>query len=158
MFQIKREKHPNLVLVRGLPGSGKSTYANKIQLKHSAGEADHFEADMFHVKDGEYLFDQKNVRHAHMWCQAQTARSLYNGKTVIVANTFITFGELYPYIKIAKDFGAEVFIVECIGKFGNVHNVPEEVLEKMYNNWDDLEIFKGADRHEIDGVIVNCIR
>ena len=48
-----------LILVRGVPGSGKSTFAAKV-----FPGAFHVENDMFHVKDGEYRFDfnkQKDV-------------------------------------------------------------------------------------------------
>jgi predicted kinase len=39
-----------LILVRGCPGSGKSTFAKLLGGKH-------IEADMFFMKDGEYQFD-----------------------------------------------------------------------------------------------------
>ena len=39
-----------LYIVRGIPGSGKSTFAKSLG-------GTHFEADMFFMKDGEYKFD-----------------------------------------------------------------------------------------------------
>ena len=39
------------ILVRGVPGSGKSTFAAKV-----FSGAFHVENDMFHVKDGKYRF------------------------------------------------------------------------------------------------------
>ena len=39
-----------LVLVRGLPGSGKSTYARSLGYPN-------FEADMFFIKDGKYVYN-----------------------------------------------------------------------------------------------------
>lgn len=48
-----------LTLIRGLPGSGKSTMAKFI-----AGDTDavHLEADMYFIKDGEYKFEQTQIK------------------------------------------------------------------------------------------------
>ena len=54
-----------LILLRGLPGSGKSTFAKSIS-NESTG---HIESDMFFVKDGEYKFDGSKIKDAHNWCQ-----------------------------------------------------------------------------------------
>jgi predicted kinase len=43
-----------LTIVRGLPGSGKSTYAKSLNVFH-------IEADMFCMKDGKYEFDAERV-------------------------------------------------------------------------------------------------
>ncbi len=51
----------NLYIVRGLPGSGKSTFAKFV--------GDSFvEADMFFMKNGKYEFDMSKIRDAHSWC------------------------------------------------------------------------------------------
>ena len=56
-----------LILLRGIPGSGKSTFAKSIS-NESTG---HIESDMFFIKDGEYKFDgsriNKNVTLEHLY-------------------------------------------------------------------------------------------
>lgn len=113
-----------LILVRGLPGSGKSTFARRILAMSDFDTADnttHIEADMFHYVNGEYKYKQSNLRYAHLWCQSITACALHKGRDVIVSNTFTTFDEIYPYIKIAKDFDVEVIIIECDSEYENTH-------------------------------------
>ena len=44
-----------LYIVRGVPGSGKTTYSKQLGIFH-------VEADMFHMKDGEYRWDPKRVK------------------------------------------------------------------------------------------------
>jgi len=111
-----------LILVRGLPGSGKSTIAKSIR-------GEHLETDMFWGPD--YKFDMSRIKEAHEWCQHMTRNALGLYDVVIVSNTFTTAFELLPYFDIAKEFKIRPQIILCQGSFGNVHNVPQEVLEKM---------------------------
>lgn len=50
-----------LRIVRGLPGSGKSTFAKKFGVAH-------FEADMYHIQDDEYKWIGSRTKLAHEWC------------------------------------------------------------------------------------------
>ena len=121
-----------LVLIRGLPGSGKSTMA-----KSMAGY-DHYEADMFFVRDGEYRYDAVRIKDAHEWCQRKAREALADGKRVVVSNTFTRRFEMEPYFVMARAFGAGLRIVEATGKWENVHGVPEEVVERMRKRWEHV--------------------
>ena len=46
----------NLYIVRGLPGSGKSTFARSIAKPYQI-----FEADQYFMKKGKYNFDETNA-------------------------------------------------------------------------------------------------
>ena len=122
-----------LVLIRGLPGSGKSTMAKALQ---KAG-FEWFEADSYHLNDeGDYCYIPANVRAAHEWCQRETFKALANGKRVVVSNTFTRRFEMEPYFEMAKTFGIEPNILESTGNWPNVHGVPAEVVEKMRQRWE----------------------
>jgi uridine kinase len=55
----------NLILVRGAPGSGKSTFV-KNYMKDLTRRFAHYEADMYFIdKDGEYRFDGSKIKRAH---------------------------------------------------------------------------------------------
>ena len=122
-----------LYLVRGLPGSGKSSFV-KHQL-HAL--VNHYEADMyFHNNDqNEYQFDASKLGAAHAWCQAATRRSLVSGFDTWVSNTFTTAKELKPYFEIAKETDSAVVCMTLHGNFKSVHGVPEEAMERMRNRF-----------------------
>ena len=129
---------PTLYIVRGLPGSGKSTFVKQNLLK-SIPNTKHFEADMYFEKDGEYKYDPKLIKNAHQWCLEQTKNALKDGHNVAVSNTFTQQWEIQPYLDLANSLGVEVKVIKAEGRFKNVHGVPDEVLKKMEQRWHNVE-------------------
>lgn len=122
-----------MTICRGLPGSGKTTIAKQL-LYHArvAGrKCNHYEADMYFMRDGVYQFDMNNLADAHDWCRSSVEDCMQEGCDAIVSNTFTTIRELRPYFEIAKEFGVVPNVILCQSNFGSVHNVPPETLEKM---------------------------
>jgi predicted kinase len=126
-----------LILVRGISGSGKTTYAKKL-IKDDP-TLSHYEADMYFSQDGEYKFVPSKLKEAHAWCFAETEIDLLFGKSVIVSNTFTQKWEIQPYIELGKKMKAEVIIKKATGNYQNVHGVPVETLDKMKARWEDLD-------------------
>lgn len=125
-----------LILVRGIPGSGKSTFAkNQFCLQD---EFIHLEADMFFTDHfGNYNFNRALLSTAHSWC-IETARIFMNhGIDVVVSNTFTTHKEMKPYIEHAEKIGAPVFVYRLTNNYGSIHNVPEDVIENMKARFQD---------------------
>ena len=120
-----------LILIRGLPGSGKSSLARRL----IDGNSEHLEADQYFMNEGIYEFDANKLRYAHEWCKDKTQYFLRLDKRVIVSNTFSTSKELKPYFLIAKDFGIVPTVLHCQNSFGSIHNVPEETILKMKGRW-----------------------
>ena len=118
----------NLIIVRGIPGSGKTTFAELICDTV-------FSADDYHTdKDGNYNWKPENVGKAHEWCQSQTRAAMERGlPKICVANTSTIEKEMKPYRRLASKYGYKVFSIVVENRHGgtNVHDVPQETLEKM---------------------------
>lgn len=122
-----------LVLIRGLPGSGKSTIARAM-----AGYV-HYETDQYFVDaNGVYRFDPANLKDAHQWCQVCVDDELAGGVNVVVANTFTQRWEMQPYLNMAKRMGIKVRVITAKGQFESIHNVPAEKIEAMRQRWEDF--------------------
>lgn len=122
----------SLYLLRGLPGSGKSTLAKSLG-------AEHFEADMFFVKGGEYKFDAALLRDAHKWCKDSVEECMALGHgSIVVSNTFTQEWEMKAYYDLAEAHGYTVFSLIVENRHGGVneHGVPEDKLEQMKNRFE----------------------
>lgn len=121
-----------IILARGLPGLGKTTFAESIC--ETVFSADQYFEDVF----GNYNFNADKLGIAHAMCQKNTELAMSHGKeTICVANTFTTSREMKPYFELAEKYGYTVFSVIVENRHGgvNVHNVPAETLEKMQNRF-----------------------
>ena len=121
----------NLILLRGLPGSGKSTFAKRICDQH-------VEADMYFMEGGEYKFDATKLKLAHEWCQNVTEEWMKKGYNVVVSNTFTQSWEMDAYYELAKKYDYQVnsLIVENRHMGVNEHGVPADKLEQMKNRFE----------------------
>lgn len=119
-----------LYLVRGLPGSGKSTFARQLAGRDKA----HIEADMyFDALVSGYKFDPTKLGAAHAWCQNRVELYIRNGMDVVVSNTSTTEKEVAVYQAIADKYNARFVSMIIENRHGgvNVHGVPEDKLEQM---------------------------
>lgn len=118
-----------LMLIRGLPGSGKSTVAKLFD------KALHFEADMYFLDaDGNYHFDASKIKNAHNWCRHSVMDAMKEGHPiVVVSNTFTQEWEMEVYYLLAEELGYRVIsmIVENRHEGKNIHGCPDDKIEQM---------------------------
>lgn len=132
-----------LILVRGLPGSGKSTFAQTIIDLAGAGAKNSIvtvAADDFMVDaDGNYKFDPSRLSYVHDECQRFVKAAMNFGiNTIIVHNTFTQEWEMNPYFALAEQYKYEVTSIVVENRHGNksIHDVPDERVEKMRDRFD----------------------
>jgi len=134
IFITGLEQMGKLLIVRGIPGSGKSTIGQ--QLEKDEGYM-HVEADMYFQRpSGEYAFNPNKIKDAHEWCQATVRQAMCDGMKVVVTNTFTRTWEYAPYLQMAEAYGYESDIIVANGRYQNVHDVPEAQVQRMLERFE----------------------
>lgn len=130
-----------LFLVRGLPGSGKTSFASAIWNDYAVCEADKF----FYDKEGNYNFDPTKLKEAHAWCINEVESKMIEHQNnqqyypeIAVSNTFTQEWEMENYFKLAEKYGYKVVSLIIENRHGsqNIHGVPEEKLQIMKNRFE----------------------
>lgn len=129
-----------VIIARGLPGSGKSTW-----LDRNYPDAVVCSADFYHMVEGEYRFDPRNAGKAHADCLRSYLKALelltvQAPQTVVaVDNTNTTAHEISPYLRLAEVFDCDYEIAWidvplkiCLQR--QTHNVPLQTMLRMAHN------------------------
>ena len=141
---------PILVLIRGLPGVGKTTSAKELKAVQELNGRNviRVSADDFMLgRNGKYEFMPVRLSSCHAACQrvVETAMNL-NADMVIVDNTFSQRWEMVAYFDLAKLFKYQLEIrtvssddltdEELAAR--NTHGVPVEGIANMRARWENL--------------------
>jgi predicted kinase len=124
-----------VVVLRGIPGSGKSTFVESQSGPDDmvVASADHYFLDEF----GVYNFDASKLPEAHGQCLRVFLMAVLDGCSLIVVdNTNISTTEISPYMAIAAAYGyaAEIVTIDCpldVALQRQTHNVPEQTMRRM---------------------------
>jgi predicted kinase len=125
--------HNSLILLRGLPGSGKTTLAKVLSENNTYPV---FSVDDYFTDEitGEYLFNFKDNHLAYKECEELSKDAMQQSiSKIFVHNTFTMDWELEPYFKLASEFNYTLFVVtvENYHLHKNTHEVSDEQLHKM---------------------------
>eukprot|EP00118_Oscarella_pearsei_P026888 m.310543 g.310543 ORF g.310543 m.310543 type:complete len:1493 (+) comp52446_c0_seq1:108-4586(+) len=133
----------SLVLLRGLPGSGKSTVAKSLR---SDSKAEICSADDYRYSSQGYAFNQSRLVDVHRQCFLKCIELVGQGcPMVIIDNTNSHLWEYAVYERLGHVCGYQVKVVEIacpdqamVGRFAgrNVHSVSIDVSMKMWKGWE----------------------
>lgn len=136
-----------VIIMRGVPGSGKSTYA-----KASFPGAVICSADDFFTKDGVYRFDGAKIGMAHAECFSKFMRAITAPLElqIIIDNTNTQLWEMAPYRAVAHHFGHGVRIIRMacdpeIAASRCVHDVPWNSVMNMQSRMENTPSFWGGE-------------
>ena len=130
------------IVLRGLPGSGKSTFAKRLAAEHGYL---HLEADQHFMVNGTYRFDPPRLADAHAVVARDVLAALQAGQRVVVANTHVRLWEMAAVVGAAQLSGRTICFVECQGAWPNVHGLTEAVLAAMRQRREQLPaVFDGV--------------
>lgn len=131
--------HSRCVILRGIPGAGKSTLCESLV----ADGLHNFvvSADAYFVRDGRYEFDPKKLGEAHGECLRQFAAACLAGSAgsrLIVDNTNVNAIEIAPYYALGVAYGLQPTIVTIVADPAkaaarNRHGVPAHVIASKHD-------------------------
>ena len=115
-----------LYVIRGLPGSGKTSFAKSLNLNF-------YEADQYFERFNNGKFDHKLLKKAHQYCYESVKQELEKGQSAIVSNTMTSEIEILEYQNLAKELNIRFIslILENRHDGVSIHNVPKNSIENM---------------------------
>ena len=125
----------SLILLRGIPGSGKTTLGKTILRCVITDNPEVLSADdYFTDENGNYNFDATKLKLAHESCKNRCEEKMKKSfSRIVVANTFTQEWEMKSYFDLADTYNYQVYSVIVENRHGNqnVHNVPDIKIEEM---------------------------
>lgn len=121
-----------LILLRGLPGAGKSSLAKVL----SENTWPVFSVDDYftNTADGTYRFEFDKNHLAYKACEENCRKAMRNGtQKIFIDNTLTLEWELQAYFKLAVEYNYLVYVctVENYHQQKNTHGISDVQMEKM---------------------------
>lgn len=163
------ERRPCLVLVAGLPGTGKSTVAGALKEEgdFNVVDSDVVRKELAGVDPeadassdwGEGLYTEERTRATYEEARRRAAEALFRGERVCVDATFSDRERRRPFVELAVDYGVPLVVLHCRldagivrerieAREGDPSDADWEIFERVRENWDDFD--DATDRFRVD--------
>lgn len=139
-------------ILRGLPGSGKSTFVKSHSHNTWGMDNVHISADKHMVDaDGNYAYDVTKLRQNHQLCRDEFYEALRNcdplePKAIYVDNTNMEAWEYQAYMDMVHDYNHEpdcnarwqVFVLTVHNHHNgkSIHDVPDDKVQFMASKYE----------------------
>lgn len=125
------DKELNLIIIRGISGAGKSSFA-QLLVNNFSCKADYFEADKWMTdQNGNYQFNTANLGFCHDRCKYHVEQAMIFEKSVIIlSNTSTSLKEVQYYLDLAAEYGYKVtsVVMEKYHNNKDIHGLNEDTL------------------------------
>lgn len=128
--------HKDLFLIRGLPGAGKTTFAEVVA---EEGDVLVTPDDFILNEQGEYAWSPERLQEAIQLCHAKVNKAMEEGVSRIFVHSVLNkFEHTAYYRERAKQHGYRVFSLITENHHGgkSVYPVPEETMERFREEFD----------------------
>jgi MoxR-like ATPase len=138
-------RKPKLVLMRGMPGAGKTTFVNSWLSTLDLSDTVVVSADsFFEDKDGHYRFNANELPAAHAACRRLAEEALGAKKLVIVDNTNMRARDVQDYLRMANGRVMAIDLqpagsdaVKCANR--GIH-APRAAALRMHDTYERLDV------------------
>ena len=130
------------VIMRGPPGSGKSSFVEML-LSTCPMTAVHAIDDLHKDADGNFVWNEPKSRALYILNFANFVKSCAVGIPVVVCDCInIRLSDFESYLEAAREFGYKAYVVtpdmplSIVAEARNSHGVSREQIEEMKSNWE----------------------
>lgn len=146
-----------MVIMRGVSGSGKSTWVREAMEADRWGKGARIVVVSADFYWDEHPFSPSRLPEAHAWCRGRAMRAAFEdvgkGLVLIVDNTNTRFWEFRDYVAMARFSDMQIEVVELLpADLGavidcaqrNIHKVPVSTVVRQWEHWEKLPDLQGV--------------
>ena len=144
--EFRKMYRGTLIILRGLPGSGKTEYIKDYLERHKIFDYEICSANDHFWQGSKYKFNPRELPAAHNACLCETFQAMTrHTECVVVNNPNAQVWEYDHYRKFAKHFGYSVYVIEIdcpteehVEYFYHrcTYKIPREICLSMRNRWE----------------------
>ena len=126
-----KQKTKQVIIIRGLPGSGKSYYLKQLTSKLESAQFNIHSTDQYFYQEEQYNFDKTKLEQNHKLNQQAFEQSLIKQTPLVICdNTNIKHWQRKPYIQLAQKYGYQVKIISI----GLINTLLNEENNQVFND------------------------